>query len=138
MRNSPKWRLAAILHDGPEFVIGEMISPFKAALGLDYQTFEDRLAAAIHIRFGLPARVPAEVKRLIKVGDRACAYFEATQLAGFSVEESLSFFGRPPAGYRLTLSPMSAREAQERYLERHRVLCDATGLSPGADASHTE
>src|SRR5947209_9032610 len=98
---SPKWRLAALLHDAPEFVIGDMISPFKAALGLDYHQFEDRLAAAIHIRFGLPARLPSEVKRLIKAGDRACAYFEATQLAGFNVEESLSFFGRPPPGYRL-------------------------------------
>ncbi len=135
---SPKWRLAAILHDAPEFVIGDMISPFKAALGLDYHQFEDRLAAAIHIRFGLPARLPAEVKRLIKVGDRACAFFEATQLAGFTPEESLAFFGRPPAGYRLTLHPLPAREAQARYLERHRVLCDATGLSSGADASHTE
>src|SRR6202021_3703029 len=47
-------RLAALLHDAPEYVIGDMISPFKAVLGGDYKAVEKRLAAAIHIRFGLP------------------------------------------------------------------------------------
>src|ERR1700739_3229246 len=69
----PRWRLAALLHDAPEYVIGDMISPFKAALGLDYRGFEERLEAAIHIRFGLPARMPVKVKTLIKAADRACA-----------------------------------------------------------------
>ncbi len=123
----PKWRLAALLHDAAEYVIGDMISPFKAALGLDYETFEDRLAAAIHIRFGLPARMPAEIKKLIKSADRACAFFEATQLAGFEVAESLNLFGRPPPGYSLTVDPLPAREAQARYLMRHHTLCEATG-----------
>jgi hypothetical protein len=134
----PKWRLAALLHDAPEFVIGDMISPFKAALGLDYHVFEDRLAAAIHIRFGLPARLPERVKRLIKSADRACAFFEATQLAGFTGEESLQFFGRPPPGYRLFIEPMSPAQAQARYLTRHHTLIDATGQSPDPLAFDTE
>ena len=128
----PRWRLAALLHDAAEYVIGDMISPFKAALGLDYQGFEDRLASAIHIRFGLPAFIPPAIKTLIKTADRACAFFEATQLAGFAVEESLTLFGRPPPGYRLAVEPLPARDAQARYLQRHRVLCDATGATGGA------
>jgi 5'-deoxynucleotidase YfbR-like HD superfamily hydrolase len=78
-----RWRLAALLHDAAEYVIGDMISPFKAALGYDYKAFEERLETAIHVRFGLPPKMPADVKKLIKVADRACAYFEAVQLAGF-------------------------------------------------------
>src|SRR5215469_6928190 len=73
-----RWRLAALLHDAPEYVIGDMISPFKTALGVDYRDFEERLETAIHVRFGLPARVPSEIKALIKDADRACAFFEAT------------------------------------------------------------
>src|SRR5579863_476136 len=80
---APKWRLTALLHDAAEYVIGDMISPFKAALGLDYRTFEGRLERAIHIRFGLPTRTPAEIKRLIKTADSLSAYFEAIDLAGF-------------------------------------------------------
>ncbi|MGE3866335.1 MAG: HD domain-containing protein, partial [Hyphomonadaceae bacterium] len=92
-----RWRLAALLHDAPEYVIGDMISPFKAALGLDYRAFEARLAAAIHIRFGLPATLPTPIKALIKRADEICAYFEAVQLAGFSDKEARRFFGTPPA-----------------------------------------
>ena len=29
-----RWQLAALLHDAPEYVIGDMISPFKSVLGL--------------------------------------------------------------------------------------------------------
>src|SRR3954470_5622053 len=83
----PRWRLVALLHDAPEYVIGDMISPFKAALGLDYKTFEDRLERAIHIRFGLPPKTPAEIKKLIKSADIVSAFYEATDLAGFSPEE---------------------------------------------------
>ena len=131
-----RWRLAALLHDAPEYVIGDMISPFKAALGLDYRSFEDRLENAIHIRFGLPARIPAPVKSLIKQADRACSYFEATQLAGFGHAESLKLFGRPPAGYLLVIEPLSARDAQERYLQRCQILTEAVG--PGATTAAFE
>ena len=133
-----KWRLAALLHDAAEYVIGDMISPFKAALGLDYQAFEDRLGAAIHIRFGLPARTPARVKSLIKTADRACAFFEATQLAGFGVEEALRLFGRPPAGYALRIESQPPAMAQERYLQRHHTLSEAAGFAKVAAAFDTE
>ena len=133
-----RWRLAALLHDAPEYVIGDMISPFKAALGLDYRSFEDRLAGAIHIRFGLPAHPPSRIEALIKQADRACAYFEAVQLAGFSQDEALRFFGSPPPGYGLVLEPLSARAAQERYLARWSVLNAAAGQSPAAAAFDTE
>ncbi len=133
-----RWRLAALLHDAPEYVIGDMISPFKAALGLDYRAFEERLESAIHIRFGLPARTPAPIKALIKQADRACAYYEATQLAGFGHAESLKLFGRPPEGYALALEPLSARAAQARYLQRCRILTDATGFGGGPAAFDTE
>jgi 5'-deoxynucleotidase YfbR-like HD superfamily hydrolase len=137
-RLAPRWRLAALLHDAPEYVIGDMISPFKTALGLDYRTFEERLEAAIHLRFGLPARTPAEVKALIKAADRACAFFEATQLAGFTHAESLVFFGAPPVGYSLAIEPMAPAVAQQRYLDRYHVLSEAAGLAPTPQAFVTE
>ncbi len=135
---APKWRLAALLHDASEYVIGDMISPFKAALGVSYKDFEARLEHAIHIRFGLPAKNPVEIKKLIKEADKACAFFEATQLAGFSEEEALGFFGAPPQGYDLQITPLSAIEAQARYVERYRILAEAMGTVAGADAWHTE
>ena len=112
-----------------------MISPFKAALGVDYRAFEDRLEAAIHMRFGLPARTPAPIKKLIKQADRACAFFEATQLAGFSHEESLAFFDPPPAGYSLTIDPLPPAAAQARYLQRYVVLSEAAGYKSASDAA---
>ncbi|WP_198666101.1 HD domain-containing protein [Tropicimonas sp. IMCC34043] len=90
-----RWRLAALLHDAPEYVIGDMISPVKAAVGPSYGALDARLAAAIHIRFGLPVEVPKTVKRLIKRADRISAWLEATQIAGFTEAESDRFFGRP-------------------------------------------
>jgi 5'-deoxynucleotidase YfbR-like HD superfamily hydrolase len=134
----PRWRLAGLLHDAPEYVIGDMISPFKAALGLDYRTFEDRLEGAVHIRFGLPARIPAAIKVLIKQADRACAFFEATQLAGFTMEESLDFFGAPPAGYDLRIEPWPAAEAQVRYVQRYHTLSEAAGYESVPAAFDTE
>ena len=134
----PKWRLAALLHDASEYVIGDMISPFKAALGVNYKAFEARLEGAIHVRFGLPPKNPAEIKTLIKKADRACAFFEATQLAGFNRTESLTLFGTPPRGYELVIDPLPASVAQQRYLERYRVLARAVGLIPAADARSME
>jgi 5'-deoxynucleotidase YfbR-like HD superfamily hydrolase len=128
----PRWRLAALLHDAPEYVIGDMISPFKAALGIDYKLFEARLEAAIHIRFGLPPRIPPEIKALIKKADVISAYYEAVQLAGFGPDEAGRLFGRPPDGYPLTLDPLPASQAHARYVERYHVLAEATGLIPAA------
>ena len=89
-----KWQLAALLHDAPEYVIGDMISPVKAAVGPGYEVLDDRLMAAIHIRFGLPAQVPAAIKKQIKKADKISAWFEAVQIAGFTVAEADKFFGK--------------------------------------------
>ncbi|MCR5880018.1 HD family hydrolase [Phenylobacterium sp. J367] len=134
----PRWRLAGLLHDASEYVIGDMISPFKAALGVDYKTFEERLENAIHIRFGLPAKTPLAIKKLIKQADRACAYFEATQLAGFGREEALEIFDSPPEGYLLHIEPWSANLAQERYVQRFHTLSGAAGYESGPVAFETE
>jgi 5'-deoxynucleotidase YfbR-like HD superfamily hydrolase len=135
---SPRWRLAALLHDAAEYVIGDMISPFKAALGYDYKAFEARLERAIHIRFGLPPDTPSEIKTLIKQADRACAYYEAVQLAGFTMDEAERLFGRPPAGYGLVIDPLAPFPAQARYLQRFHTLSEATGAEPHALAFDTE
>jgi 5'-deoxynucleotidase YfbR-like HD superfamily hydrolase len=124
---SPAHRLIALLHDAPEYVIGDMISPFKAALGLDYKRFESHLEHAIHIRFGLPPVIPAALKTLIKQADHACAYYEATQLVGFSEAEALTFFGEPPEGYSLTIVPQSPSEAQIAFAARFDVLMTEMG-----------
>ncbi|HEY8571110.1 HD family hydrolase [Phenylobacterium sp.] len=135
----PRWRLAALLHDASEYVIGDMISPFKAALGMDYKVFEDRLESAIHIRFGLPAKTPLPVKKLIKQADRACAFFEATQLAGFSRDEALDFFDAPPPGYDLHIEPWAPSLAQARYVQRFHTLSEAAGyMAAPAAAFDTE
>ncbi len=118
-------RLAALLHDAPEYVIGDMISPFKAALGLDYRAFEGRLEAAIHIRFGLPAKPPALLKKLLKQADLICAWFEATQLAGFTIAEADALFITPPHGLALTLEPLAPQDAQDAYLARFSALMAA-------------
>jgi 5'-deoxynucleotidase YfbR-like HD superfamily hydrolase len=124
-----KGRLAALLHDAPEYVIGDMISPFKSVIGDSYKAVEARLLAAIHLRFGLPAVLPAELLGLIKAADRAAAYLEATRLAGFSATEAGRFFGRPPrlsaAIERDYLTPWPAETAEARYLERFAKLAGA-------------
>jgi 5'-deoxynucleotidase YfbR-like HD superfamily hydrolase len=134
----PRWRLAALLHDAPEYVIGDMISPFKAALGFNYKSFEDRLETAIHVRFGLPAKTPAMVKTLLKQADRVSAYFEATQLAGFGTGEALRLFGRPPRAFFVTLEPLPVAEAQARYLHRFHLLSEAAGYEAAPAAFSTE
>jgi uncharacterized protein len=119
-------RLAALLHDAPEYVIGDMISPFKAVLGGDYKAVEKRLLAAIHIRFGLPAELDAAIVRQIKSADRGAAYLEATELAGFSDAEARRLFGRdpglPPTVQADYLTPWSAAKAEKRFLARFKSL----------------
>jgi len=125
---SDEFRLAALLHDAPEYVIGDLISPFKAALSIDYRALEGKLLAAIHLRLGLPPDPPAAVAKLIKRADKIAAYYEAVGLAGFSREEARRFFGQPrglsPALVKtLTqLSPLPAAEGEVRFLKRfHRL-----------------
>ncbi|MFV0333770.1 MAG: HD domain-containing protein [Tropicimonas sp.] len=122
-----KWRLAALLHDAPEYVIGDMISPVKAAVGPDYMALDERLTAAIHIRFGLPAQIPAQIKKQIKKADRISAWLEATQLAGFSITESNRFFGKPdPAVIKgLVLHLRPPVETRAAYTTRHQELLAA-------------
>jgi uncharacterized protein len=114
--------LAILLHDAPEYVIGDMISPFKVVIGDAYKSVETRLLAAIHLRFGLPVALPADLVELIKACDRSAAYLEATRLAGFSTAEARRFFGPAPRFSALIahgyLTPWPAAVAQARYLER--------------------
>lgn len=118
--------MAILLHDAPEFVIGDMITPFKAVIGDAYKSVEQRLQAAVHIRFGLPAVLPPDVRRIIKAADHGAAFLEATRLAGFGIEEALGFFGpRPalsPALEREFLVPWSAETAETRFLDQFRKL----------------
>ena len=120
------YRLAALLHDAPEYVIGDMISPFKAVLGGDYKAVEKRLLSAIHIRFGLPPVLAPEIERQIKAADRGAAYLEATELAGFAQAEAKRLFGRdpglPPATRRDCLTPWTAAKAEKRFLARFETL----------------
>jgi 5'-deoxynucleotidase YfbR-like HD superfamily hydrolase len=111
-------RLAALLHDAPEYVVGDMISPFKAALGMDYKAFENRLLSAIHLRFGLAAQLSGALVGLIKTADKTSAYLEATQLAGFSIDEARKFFGQPKGlnGFDSALNPLPTQQAAQLYL----------------------
>jgi len=121
----PKEQLAIVLHDAAEYVIGDMISPFKATLGMDYKTFEARLQAAIHIRFGLAPLLTPSLTVLTKTADKAAAYYEATRLAGFQEEEALRFFGRPPKLTRDTenlLTPLPTDEAKQLMVQRVELL----------------
>jgi uncharacterized protein len=119
-------RLAVLLHDAPEYVIGDMISPFKAVIGDAYKAVEARLLAAIHLRFGLPPVLPGALTAVIKAADRSAAHLEATRLAGFSITEARKFFGPPPkfsaAVERDYLTPWPADAAEQRYLERFGKL----------------
>jgi 5'-deoxynucleotidase YfbR-like HD superfamily hydrolase len=115
---SREWRLAVLLHDAPEYVIGDIISPFKAVIGDAYKTIEAGLLGAIHLHFGLPAQPAAALKRFIKQADRQAAFLEATYLAGFSRAEAIKYFGRPeplPRSVLALLEPWPVGEAEERY-----------------------
>jgi len=116
-------RLAALLHDAPEYVIGDLISPFKVAIGIDYKALERRLQGAIHVRFGLPASLPAALATLFKKADLMAAYYEATQLAGFELDVAKKLFVIPPASMRTPrLVPLATAEAQAQFLDRFRKL----------------
>lgn len=116
--------LFALLHDAPEYVIGDMISPFKSVVGGGYKTVEKRLEAAIHLRFGLPSHPPRQLKDTIKKADTIAAYFEATLLAGFTPAEARKFFGQPRdiVEEMLPITPLPAVEAQKLFLARFEVL----------------
>ncbi|WP_425350187.1 hydrolase [Phyllobacterium phragmitis] len=125
----PERRMMALLHDAPEYVIGDMISPFKAVVGGGYKAIETRLQVAVHLRFSLPAAMPAPLKAQIKRVDQIAAFFEATRLAGFSEGEAVRFFGRPrgidPQG--LDLFPRATQNVQKDFLDRFFALDTARG-----------
>jgi len=127
-RAPAKWRLAALLHDAPEYVIGDMISPVKNAVGPGYDALDTRLAAAVHIRFGLPATLPAPVKKQIKMADKISAWMEATEIAGFTRSEADRFFGapRPDLIEELHIVLRPPVETRTAYLARHVELMQET------------
>jgi 5'-deoxynucleotidase YfbR-like HD superfamily hydrolase len=128
-RVDDSFRLAALLHDAPEYVIGDMISPFKAVLGGDYKAVENRLLAAIHVRFGLPPVLADEITQAIKAADRGAAYLEATELAGFAQAEAKRLFGRDPGLAAATqadyLTPWNAAKAEKQFLARFKAIATA-------------
>lgn len=123
-----RWRLAVLLHDAPEYVIGDLISPFKAVLRADYKAVENRLLHAISLRFGLPSRWPAQLVEHVKKADRHAAFLEATKLAGFKEAEARKFFGTPPGldavAEKRYLTPWNAETAEKRFLARFKELSD--------------
>lgn len=121
-RAENRWRLAALLHDAAEYVVGDLISPFKAAAGTDYKSMEIRLDRAIRLRFGLPALLPAGVADGIKRADRASAYFEAIHLAGFAVEEAGKIFQRPRNLSCPEIRLLSPTQAKRAFLRRFTAL----------------
>lgn len=128
--NAPaRWKLAALLHDAPEYVIGDMISPVKSAVGPGYDDLDKRLAAAVHIRFGLPAIIPNATKKQIKRADRISAWMEATRIAGFTIPEADKFFGAPdPAIIEdLDIVLRSPRETRNEFTDRHSKLLKLCG-----------
>jgi 5'-deoxynucleotidase YfbR-like HD superfamily hydrolase len=119
-----RWRLAALLHDAPEYVIGDMISPVKSAVGPSYGELDARLTAAVHLRFGLPAVLPVAVKKAIKEADKVSAWLEAVQIAGFTETEADRLFGRPKTeilrGLEIRLRPPAVVRAE--FVARHSTL----------------
>ena len=116
---SADWQMMALLHDGAEYVVGDMISPFKAVIGGDYKLLENRLLGAIHVRYSMPANTPIKLKAMIKKADTISAYFEATQLAGFEHGEALKIFGKPQGidPSELSITPLPTRSAQKLFLD---------------------
>jgi 5'-deoxynucleotidase YfbR-like HD superfamily hydrolase len=125
--------LYALLHDAPEYVMGDIISPFKAAMGGNYKEVEGRLQAAVHIRFAMPAVPAAALARAIKKADKQAAFFEAVELAGFSRTEARTFFGEPSLAafdldrFETLIRPWPTREAQDRFVAAFERLSGLGG-----------
>lgn len=120
--------LQALLHDAPEYVMGDIISPFKAAMGGNYKYVENRLLSAIFLRFSLPATMPAALGKLVKKADREAAFFEATHLAGFEQAEARRLFGEPGQSafdvdaFDRLIRPWPTQQANERFVEAFETI----------------
>ncbi|MDP0928168.1 HD family hydrolase [Paracoccus onubensis] len=124
--SDPNWRLAALLHDAPEYVIGDMISPVKAALGEEYGDMDERLTIAIHRRFGLPGYIPLPIRKRIKSADRISARLEAVQIAGFTVGEARKLFPIRNGALldEFEIKPRPPAEVRTEFLDRFSRLLD--------------
>ncbi|OHV86936.1 YfbR-like 5'-deoxynucleotidase [Mesorhizobium sp. ORS 3428] len=134
---SAEARLAALLHDAPEYVIGDMISPFKSVMGGSYKECELKLQRAIHLRFSLPAELSPGLLKDIKRADQIAAYYEATLLAGFSTAEATEYFGRPRgfSADRFDFTPRSVTWAQAAFLKRFTALESKRQTVPAANST---
>ena len=129
-----RWRLIALLHDAPEYVIGDMISPFKAVIGESYKSVEERILAAIHMRFALPHSPAEALRKMVKQADSIAAFVEATRIGGFTVAEAEQFFGRPKVAMRnidALMAPMDSAHAETMFLARFRELDDEMNSDQG-------
>lgn len=124
------WQLAALLHDAPEYVIGDLISPFKAAIGMNYKLFELKILDVIFDRYGIAGELTDEARALVKEADGISAFYEAVQLAGFSMKEATEFF-TPPShdderfiSFKVRLKPLPVVDAQTAFLARFEMLFD--------------
>ncbi len=134
LSTTPDDMLMALLHDAPEYVIGDMISPFKSVVGGGYKSVERRLEAAVHLRFSLPPHASRELKDRIKKADTIAAFFEATELAGFSMAEAQKFFGLPRGITKdmIEIEPLPALDAQQRFMERFQAIETLRAAAKGA------
>ena len=127
----PAAQLQALLHDAPEYVMGDIISPFKAAMGGNYKDVENRLLSAIFLRFSLPATMTAALAKQVKKADREAAYFEATHLAGFDSAEAKRLFGQPEQSafdidaFEKLIRPWPTQQANERFIETFEEISRA-------------
>jgi uncharacterized protein len=126
----PVPQLQALLHDAPEYVMGDIISPLKASMGGDYKDVEKRLLSVIFIRFSLPATMTAAVAKQVKQADRDAAFFEATRLAGFDAPEARKLFGEPAQfafdvdAFDRIIRPWPTHQAHDRFIEAFDLIAE--------------
>ena len=142
----PQAACAVLLHDAPEYVIGDMISPFKAVIGDSYKAVEHRLLAAIHLRFGLPPKLPERLtkpdqgrrpRRGLSRGDAACRLRDCRgaqilRPAAEILRRDRARLSDALAGrHRRSALPRAARKTAARYAlhKRPRHRYDATKRS---------
>ena len=120
----PKWKMAALLHDAAEYVIGDLISPVKNNVGEGYSFLEERLMVAIYQRFGITKPIPETIKKKIKIADKHSAWLEAVKIAGFSKTEANKIFGIPKLNVlkKFEIISKPPLKAKSQFLEKHIEL----------------